>query len=195
MGTEEIIRTHDLTLFAGRITLRPMSDKDFDILFKWNNDAEVLYFCEGDEVESRSMESVQGLYGYVSKIAFCFVIEYEGLPIGECWLEEMNLDHITEKYPNLDLRRIDIMIGEKDFWNRGIGTRVIERLVRFGFEDEGADMIFYLPGDYNTRSIRAAEKAGFVLVDKIRNEECKKGEYDYIMAIRKEYYVIDMKIN
>ena len=188
MENKEIIQTHDITLFAGCITLRPMSDNDFNILLKWNNDAEVLYFCEGDEIESRSLESVQGLYGYVSKIAFCFIIEYEGFPIGECWLEEMNLDNIIRKYPNLDLRRIDIMIGEKNFWNKGIGTKVIERLVKFGFLDQKADMIFYMPGDYNTRSIRVAEKLGFILVEKIRNEDCKKGEYDYIMAIKKEDY-------
>ena len=190
MVNKEIIQTHDITLYTECITLRPMSDNDFNILLKWNNDAEVLYFCEGDEIESRSLESVQGLYGYVSKIAFCFIIEYEGFPIGECWLEEMNLDNIIEKYPNLDLRRIDIMIGEKNFWNKGIGAKVIERLVKFGFLDQKADMIFYMPGDYNPRSIRAAEKAGFILIDKIRNEDCKKGEYDYIMAIKKEDYPI-----
>ena len=103
----------------------------------------------------------------------------------------MNLDNIIEKYPSLNLRRIDIMIGEKDYWGKGLGTKIIGRLVKFGFFEEKADMIFYMPGDYNARSIRAAEKAGFILVEKIRNEDCKKGEYDYIMAIRKEDYNLD----
>ena len=53
---------------------------------KWNNDAEVLYFVEGDDIESRSLESVKGLYSYVSEMAFCFIIEYNGFAIGECWL-------------------------------------------------------------------------------------------------------------
>lgn len=186
MEHKEIIKTHDITLFKDNITLRPMSDKDFDILLKWNSDSEILYFTEGDEVESYNLENIKNIYGYVSKMAFCFIIEYDNFPIGECWLQKMNLDHIIEKYLNLDLRRIDIMIGEKNFWNKGIGTKVIKRLVEFGFIDENADMIFYMPGDYNTRSIRAAEKAGFILIDKIRNEDCKKGEYDCIMAIKKE---------
>jgi len=192
MENKEIIQTHVVTLFADDVMLRPMSDKDFDILLNWNSDAEVLYFCEGDDVESYSLEDIQGMYSYVSKMAFCFIIEYRGVPIGECWLQKMNLDHIMEKHPDLDLRRIDIMIGEKNIWGKGIGTKVIKRLVEFGFVDEKADMIFYMPGDYNTRSIRAAEKAGFILIEKIRNENCKKGEYDYIMAIKKEdYYTND----
>ena len=191
MERKKTIKTHDITLFVDDITLRPMNDKDFDILLKWNNDAEVLYFTEGDDVESRSLESVKGLYSYVSEMAFCFIIESNGFPIGECWLQQMNLDNIIEKYPSLDLRRIDIMIGEKDYWGKGLGTKIIGRLVKFGFIEEKADMIFYMPGDYNARSIRAAEKAGFILVEKIRNEDCTKGEYDYIMAIRKEDYNLD----
>jgi len=189
MIDNEIIKSHSVTLRAHDVTLRPMSDGDFPTLLKWNSDAEVLYFCEGDDVESYSLEDIQDMYGYVSGTAFCFIIEHGGQPIGECWLQRMNLDHITEKYPNLDLRRIDIMIGEKDFWNKGLGTQAVERLVQFGFIDEKADMIFYMPGDYNTRSVRTAEKCGFVLIDKIRNEESKKGEYDYTMAIIKADYL------
>ena len=183
-----IIQTHDIVLSVDDkedIKLRPMSDDDFDYLLKWNSDAEVLYFCEGDDVESRDLEDIQGIYGYVSKMSFCFIIEYQGLSIGECWLQQMNLEHILAKYPNLDLRRIDIMIGEKDFWNKGIGTKVIKRLVDFGFDDQNADMIFYMPADYNTRSIRAAEKVGFILTEKILIENSTKGEYDYIMAIKR----------
>ena len=190
---KEIIKTHNITLFDDNITLRPMSDKDFDILLKWNSDSEILYFTEGDEVESYNLENIQNIYGYVSKMAYCFIIEYDKFPIGECWLQQMNIEHIIEKYPNNDLRRIDIMIGEKNFWNKGIGTKVIKRLVKFGFIDENADMIFYMPGDYNTRSIRTAEKAGFTLIEKIRNEDCKKGEYDYIMTLKKEEYISDRK--
>jgi len=186
-----IIKTHDIILYAddsGEIKLRPMGDKDFDVLLKWNSDAEVLYFCEGDDVDSYSLEDIQGIYGYVSKTAFCFIIEYEGLAIGECWLQKMNLEHILAKYQSLDLRRIDIMLGEKNYWGKGLGTKIIKRLVEFGFADENADMIFYMPGDYNARSIRAAEKSGFILIDKIRDEESKKGEYDYIMAIKKDEF-------
>ena len=46
----------------------------------------------------------------------------------------------------------------------------------------------------NTRSIRAGEKAGFTLTEKLRNEDSKKGEYDYIMAIKKEDYYFRMKL-
>jgi len=55
--------------------------------------------------------------GYIgiSKNAFCFIIEVDGKPVRECWLQRMNLKRILEKYPRLDCRRIDLIIGKKQF--------------------------------------------------------------------------------
>lgn len=53
----------------------------------------------------------------------------------------MNLKIILEKYLRLDCRRIDLMIGEKQFWRRGIGQEVIRLLTEFGFLKENADII------------------------------------------------------
>jgi hypothetical protein len=33
-------------------------------------------------------------------------------------------------------RRIDLMIGEKRLWGRGLGTDTIRTLTRFGLEEE-----------------------------------------------------------
>ena len=99
-----------------------MTEDDWDILLKWNSDPEVLYYSEGDNITSRNLEEVQGIYRWVSQTAFCFMIEVGGMPIGECWLQRMNLERILEKYPNADCRRIDLMIGEKAFWGQGLGA-------------------------------------------------------------------------
>ena len=185
----DIIRAHDILLCEGDITLRPMCDGDLEsILLKWNNDAEVLYFSEGDDIASHNLEDIQGIYGYVSSMAFCFIIEYESTPIGECWLQKMNLEHILEQYPGLDLRRIDIMIGEKEYWGRGIGTRVVCMLTQFGFETENTDMIFYMPADYNVRSCKAAERVGYKLVNKTETKDNPKSKFDLNYAMTKADY-------
>ena len=71
-----------------RLKLRPMSENDWQTLLKWNNDPEVLFYCEGDDVRSRSMEDIRGIYRAVSRTAFCFMIELDARPIGECWLQK-----------------------------------------------------------------------------------------------------------
>ena len=139
------LREHNINLESGLIVLRPLTEDDWDILLKWNSDAEVLYWIEGDDVTSYSLEDVQGIYRGVSQNAFCFIIEFDGRPIGECWLQKMNLQRILDQFPDKDCRRIDLMIGEKQLWGRGIGTEVIRMLTEFGFEKAAALMKLMSP--------------------------------------------------
>ena len=88
---------------------------------------------------------------------------WEGRPIGECWLQPMNMPEVLRRYPGRDVRRIDLMIGAKELWGRGWGTRVIALLTALAFERCGADAVVGLVGDYNPRSRRAFRKNGYVL--------------------------------
>lgn len=184
------LRQHDVRLQDGPLLLRPMTENDWDILFKWNNDSEVLYYAEGDDVTSRSLAETQVIYRGVSRQAFCFIAELDGRPIGECWLQKMNLKRILSQNPeDMDLRRIDLAIGEKEFWNRGWGTRIIGLLVKFGFEECGADAIFGCGvADYNPRSRRAFEKNGFVVDQVIPQEPGGKAKEHYDLKLTKAGY-------
>lgn len=182
------LREHDITLRGTKVTLRPMTESDWGVLAQWNSDPEVLWFSEGDDVKSRPIEDIQGIYREVSQSGFCFIIEVNGCPIGECWLQEMNLDRILTRYPDKDCRRIDLTIGEKDQWGRGYGTDVIKTLTRFGFEEEGVDMIFGLVYDYNPRSRQAFEKAGYVEDRRIEEPAGGKARWSYDLVLRKKDY-------
>ena len=152
-----------------------MTEQDWELLAKWNSDPEVLYFSEGDDVDSYSLKEVKQIYRGVSQNAFMFIIEFEGRPIGECWLQEMNLPRILERYPDRDCRRIDIVIGEKELWGKGLGTETIRLLTKFGFDSENADLIFGCDvADYNPRSHRALEKVGYRIDAEIENPEWDK---------------------
>ncbi len=158
-----IIRTHDITLYGGndayKIILHPLSDEHLPYLYKWNSDSEVLYWVEGDDVESYSPEVVRQIYGGISQNSLCFLIEVNGEIIGECWLQKMNLPHVKALYAeNADVRRIDMSIGEKSYWGKGIGTLFIGMLVKYAFESEQVDVLHCLCEDYNIRSCRVWEK-------------------------------------
>jgi RimJ/RimL family protein N-acetyltransferase len=121
----------------------------------------------------------------ISTKAYCFMIEYAGRPIGECWLQEMNLERILKRRPGRDCRRIDITIGEKDYWGRGIGTEAIRLLVEFGFRRAQADAIFALDiVTHNIRSLRAFQKAGFEPYDAFAESprEGARRSFDLVMV-------------
>lgn len=166
-----IIQTHDVTLYGGNdkynIILRPLCDAHLPLLYKWNADPEVLYWTEGgtdNRNRTYGEETVHDIYGGVSQSAFCFLIEVNGVPVGECWLQHMNMPDVKAMYdPSLDVRRIDMAIGEKEYWNRGIGTLFIGMLIDFAFSSEHVDVLHCFCEDYNVRSRRMWEKHGFTL--------------------------------
>ncbi len=185
------LRQHDVYLCDGPLVLRPMTENDWDILLKWHNDPKVLYYSEGDNIKSRPLAEVQDIYRGVSEEAFNFIAELDERPIGDCWLQEMNLERILSRHPKeIDLRRIDLAIGEKDLWAQGWGTRIIGLLTGFAFEDCGAEGIFGCEvADYNPRSMRAFEKNGYLVDQIIPQEPGRKAKevYDLVLT-RHRYY-------
>jgi|GEM_PF-2401433 len=151
---------------------------------------EVLYWTEGADTDGYDLETIQSIYRSTDPLSkFSFIIEYEQQPIGECWLQRMNLPYLLQQFPDRDCRRIDLMIGEKDYWNRGIGTTVISLLTRFGFEEENADAIFGVIFDFNHRSRRAFEKNGFQLFEIVPTPGEPKSKADYVLMHTREQNV------
>ena len=113
-----IIRSHDITLCGGndeyKVILCPLSDEHLPYLYKWNSDSEVLYWTEGEDIESYPPEVVHQIYGGISQNNLCFALKVNNEIIGECWLQKMNLPNVKKMYAaDADVRRIDMSIGEK----------------------------------------------------------------------------------
>ena len=179
----ERLWTHDVTLRAGPIVLRPLTEDDWDLVVGWWNDPEIAYYADA-EPSKYTVRQVQEIVRGISKRAYCFVIEFEGRPVGECWLQEMNVQRILDRNPGLDCRRVPLEI-EKAFWGRGIGTAAIRLLVEFGFETEGADAIFAMDvADDNLGSRRAFEKAGFELYDTVKQPAGARASVRHDLVIR-----------
>jgi RimJ/RimL family protein N-acetyltransferase len=154
------LRTHDVHLTGERVTLRPLTEDDWEHLRAWQTDPEVVIWS--DEIEEpRPLEETKDIYRDVSLWAYVFMIELDGEPIGDCWLQQLNIVEVLDRFPGRDLRRIDIVIGRKDLWGQGLGSDAIRALVRFAFEHERADGVYAPVSRNNIRSRRAFEKAGF----------------------------------
>jgi len=192
-----IIYTHDITLYGGNdvdIVLRPLHDGHLPLLYKWCADPEVLYWTAGganNAALSYGPDTVHAIYGGVSQNAFCFLIETDSVPIGECWLQKMNLPDVKAMYPEtLDVRRIDMSIGEKAYWNKGIGTQFIGMMIDFAFCGEYTDVLHCFCEDYNIRSRRMWEKHGFTRVlEEPLEPQPQKGQWQYHYRLTRQEYV------
>ena len=178
----DLIDSHEVRLRGEHVTLRPMTESDWDILLRWSNDPEVMDFADASPFKISTMEEIQQIYRWISTHAFCFMMEVENQPIGECWLQQMNLKQVVDQSPSKDHRRIDITIGEKSFWGLGLGTEAIGLLVDFGFAIEQVDAVFGVVAQNNPRSRRAFEKNGFSLRDVVQDA----ADVSYDLMIRTE---------
>ncbi|HIZ56271.1 MAG TPA: GNAT family N-acetyltransferase [Firmicutes bacterium] len=188
-----IIKAHNITLYGGndqyKIVLRPLSDEDLPYLYQWNADPEVLYWAEGDDIQSYPPEIIHKIYGGAPQDILYFAIEVNGQVIGECWLQKMNLSNVKAMYTDdTDVRRIDMMIGEKSYWGKGIGTLFIRMLVDFAFTVEKVDVLHCFCEDYNIRSRRVWEKNGFSLILTEDIPQPSKGRLQYHWRLTKSEY-------
>jgi RimJ/RimL family protein N-acetyltransferase len=186
----EALKTHTTTLRGERVLLRPMTEDDWELILGINNDPEVGYFTEEDDWMPHTLEQIQRIYRSISQHAVMFVIEFEGEPVGECWLQRMNVKRLLDEFPGRDLRRIDPAIGDRRLWGQGLGTEVLRLLVRFAFEQEGAEMVFGVDvGGHNPRSRRAFEKAGFTVLHTVPRTGNPKAELGYDLVLTREQYL------
>ena len=119
----------------------------------------------------------------------CFALKVNDHVIGECWLQKMNLPNVKKMYAaDADVRRIDMLIGEKAYWGHGIGTLFIGMLVKYAFECEHVEVLHCFCEDYNVRSRRVWEKNGFQLVFTEEIPQPHKGKLQYHWRLTKDEY-------
>ena len=185
----EVIRTHSVVLTEQfpeyTITLRPATDADIPLLASLNQDPRALALSDS-EGEPYTEETVRHIWGYVSTLAECFIVEVDGKPVGDTWLQRMNMAEILKRFPvGTDVRRIDVSIGLPEYWGRGIGTRFVGMLVKHAFETEHADVIHWWCSRSNTRSSRVCQKNGFSFEWEKLQED---GSFEDHYSLTKETY-------
>ena len=184
------LRPHDVTLRGPRLVLRPLTEDDWAPLLAWNNDPEVLAWAEGDEIQSSTLDEVQRIYRAISVNAHCFLMELGGEPIGECWLQRMNLERLVARHPGEDVRRIDIAIGLPALWGHGLGREAVGLLLEFGFRCDGVDVVYACVDAGNMRSRRMFESLGFAV--EAGTDSAGTGAEDEIeLALRRGEYAAD----
>jgi len=186
------IKEHTITLSQlfnhQNVKLIPMTDGHLPILYEWNQMPDILYWCEGDDVVTNTPDMVDGIYGSISQKAFMFIVTIDGAPVGDCWLQELNLDELIQKHPGKIAKRIDVTIYDKLLWNTGIGTCVNSMLLEFGFIQNDVDLIYAITEDYNERAQKCLMKSGFVLDEVLEHDETSKGKSEFCYVVTKENY-------
>ncbi|MCA1061839.1 GNAT family N-acetyltransferase [Rossellomorea sp. AcN35-11] len=167
-----------MIVMSGKLSIRPVEERDKYTLTKWLSDPEVLEYYEGRD-HPFTLQMVEDKFLGSRDVTSC-IVEYEGNEIG--YLQYYQLDEetmIRYGYTNLDevIYGTDQFIGEAAYWNMGIGTDLIKAVVDYLLKKEGVHRLVMDPMTWNTRAIRCYEKCGYSKARILPKHELHEGEY------------------
>lgn len=132
--------------------LRPIHVEDIEYFSKWWRDPELRALTSGDFSELSDADINTYFKDLLSSPnRMDYMLEAEGCTIG----------HVTLAKREKDWWETQIVIGDKEYWGKGYGSKAISELVKMA-HDRGITKIFLEVRPDNTRAIHAYEKAGFI---------------------------------
>ena len=173
-------------LIGKQVYLRPLEREDLNERYlTWLNDPEVNRYLESgtfpytrDELE----KFYQQVTGSPDHIILAIVDKEADQHIGNVKLGPINWIHRKATF--------GILIGDKRFWRRGIGTEVTRLMVEYGFfrlDLRRIDLGVYAEHE---AALRSYEKVGFQTEGRLREDLFRDGRYkDRLLMglLRSEY--------
>lgn len=170
--------------YGEKVKLRAFEIEDAKVLHKFINDFEVknnlslktplpISLIEEDEFIRKNKCNINGSLNFAIED-----LESSKL-IGSCGLADIDLVSRHAK--------LGIMIGDKEYWNKGYGKDIIRTLLSIAFNQIGLNKVKLGVFEYNKRAIKCYEKVGFKIVGVEKEDIYRNGRYydHYIMEIFK----------
>ncbi|MFD2630155.1 GNAT family N-acetyltransferase [Oceanobacillus kapialis] len=173
---------------AGKLFVRSIQQKDEGSLVKWLSNPTVLEFYEGRDKPYNLSMVREDFYGEEPDIHKC-IVEHAGVSIGYIQFYEIN--ERTSDLTGYDKKKtvygMDQFIGEPSYWGKGIGTELVQSMLRHLLQRKLADVVVLDPQTTNERAIRCYEKCGFKKVRRLHAHEFHEGKYRdcWLMEYRK----------
>ncbi|MBS3816397.1 MAG: GNAT family N-acetyltransferase [Candidatus Thermoplasmatota archaeon] len=170
----------------GRIRFRPFRKEDLSFLEDWENTREVTLYARGRPLVFKNREDIEGEFEEYQenddKHRFILEIREHDKIIGiATYKEEIN----TVK--NAD---VGTYIGEKDYWNQGIGKEITLGLCEILFYHKNFDRVSAWSSSFNKRSHKVIKSVGFKKSGRARKSGYLFGKrVDWLMfdLLREEY--------
>jgi RimJ/RimL family protein N-acetyltransferase len=166
------------------IQLRTTIKSDMELKVKWYGDPEVnktLVLPEKLELD-KTYQWFEKTKNDSSR--FDITIEtLDGVPIGVIGLKNINKNNRSAL--------LYIVIGEKDYWGKGLGLEAELLAIHYGFKEMGLHRVLATALENNPASIRVCEKVGFVLEGTSRDDYYRDGKFYNVnkySILRNEFY-------
>lgn len=179
-------------IIGERVRLRAVEEDDLPRYVEWFNDKEVTrglpQFMPMSMADERKWFQDQQKVDQIERPLAVDVKEGDTWRhIGGCGL--FGFDHQAR------LAEFGITIGEKSYWDQGLGTEVTRLILEFGFNTLNLQKIVLRVYENNPRARHVYEKLGFVEEGRLRREKYIDGDYydTIVMGILREEWQAESK--
>lgn len=142
---------------GAKTVLRGIEREDLDIIWKWYNDREVMYywnepyrFVTRDELAARYLD---GMSAPSSRSHWLLIATVEGIPIGR--IGYVDLNHLNRR------AELAIQLGEPSYWGQGYGSDALRAFLAYLFDGLNLWKVWLQVNEGNERARRAYRKTGF----------------------------------
>ncbi len=167
-------------IIGNKIRLREKRLADALNDYSWQTDPEMARL---DAAPQLTMTFPQYLSDYTSELRYMSSIRYpfaveilDGTHVGNC------------VYYGVDETKgeaeLGIVIGNRDYWDKGYGTDAVTTLVSYIFRQTNLNRIYLKTLDWNTRAQKCFQKCGFIPYGHM----VKDGFNFVLMEIRREQW-------
>lgn len=173
-------------MVGGKAYLRGVEKDDLRNMVKWINDPEATcYMIMGDRPAQIELliEEWEAQIKNRNEVVFAVCDKKKDIMVGTTGLYSINWISRMAEYR--------IFIGDKNYWNKGIGTEVAKLVIDYGFKKLNLNKVWLGVNEKNKGGLRSYEKAGFVKEGVLRQEVFRNDEYyDAVrMSILKKEYL------
>ena len=156
-----------------KIFLREKKLEDAPLDYSWRIDEELSNL---DAITPMRMSYSQYLRIYQDELSYPaswskrFAIEtYKNKTIGNCMYYDIDLIKLQAE--------LGIMIGDKEYWNQGFGTDVVNTLTNHIFTTTKLNRIYLHTLSWNIRAQKSFSKCGFSPI----KEDVKRNGYEFML--------------
>lgn len=160
------------------ISLKPFAEEHIKKTFEWVSDEELqkLFLITPPIIWETHQKHLKKIMGSEDQVIF--TMDYNGAHIGNCGF----------KYLDFENKECELWlyIGEKSFWGKGIGSKVMELLIDYAFNVLEMNTIIVHASEYNLAVLNLNKKYGF--------EEVEMGKESLEIWGNKDFKIIEMRL-
>lgn len=161
------------------ITFRKLEEKDLPDRVRWFSQKEIGQYLNSQFRLGTTLEKQQEWYARFIKRddIEMYVIECDGVPVGNVALTD-----ISKTDSNAGLF---IVVGDKDYQSKGIGTKAVNFVIDRGFNELGLHKIWLYVCAENVNAIKLYDKCGFAQEGLLKDMWKIEGKYydEVVMAV------------